>query len=54
MTTIDEHTVPQPAAEELARIYQPPRIVHKRELKQFSGSPLVVDPGSPDALGLPK
>jgi len=38
-------TSPQP-------VYEPPRIVHKGQLKQFAGSPLAAPPGS-DVLGLP-
>lgn len=34
------------------KTYEPPRIVHKGQLKQFAGSPLAVD-GAADVLGLP-
>jgi hypothetical protein len=38
-----------------AHAYQAPAIVHKAQLKHFSGSPLAVDPNSPEnVLGLPQ
>lgn len=51
-------TIPSPAPApapnlDPAPVYEAPRIVHKGQLKQFSGSPLAVDPGA-DVLGLPK
>ncbi len=33
--------------------YEPPRIVHKGKLKQFSGSVLGPDPNPNNLLGLP-
>lgn len=50
---MNEQPLPRPDAGEPLRPYQPPRIVYKAQLKQFSGSPLVIEPGSPDPLGLP-
>lgn len=35
--------------------YEAPAIVYKGELKQFTGSPLAVDPSAPgNVLGLPQ
>ena len=36
---------PQPTLP--SRVYEPPRIVHKGALKQFTGSPLGNDPVNP-------
>ncbi len=45
---------PTPVAKPLPT-YQAPAIVHKAQLKHFSGSPLAVDPNSPEnVLGLPQ
>lgn len=52
MTTLNPIPTPEPATKPIL-VYEAPRIVHKAELKQFTGSPLVVDPGA-DVLGLPQ
>lgn len=46
---------PLPSPSVAFRPYQAPAIVHKAQLKHFSGSPLAVDPNAADnLLGLPK
>lgn len=47
-------STPAPAARPLPA-YEAPAIIHKAQLKHFSGSPLAVDPNSPEnVLGLPQ
>lgn len=56
MTTLTPAVVSDPALAPAAKplsAYEAPAIVHKAELKHFSGSPLATDPNAPDLLGLP-
>lgn len=54
MTTPPPAPAPTPAAKPRPT-YRAPAIVHKAQLKHFSGSPLAVDPNSPEnVLGLPQ
>lgn len=51
---MDRMPTPPVAAKPVAHAsYEPPRIVHKGQLKQFAGSPLAIGDGDPlDVLGL--
>ncbi len=52
MTTSNPIPAPEPTIKP-SLVYEAPAIIHKTHLKQFSGSPLVTDPGA-DVLGLPQ
>ncbi len=55
MTTPPPAPDPLPSPAVAPHPYQAPAIVHKAQLKHFSGSPLAVDPNSPEnVLGLPQ
>lgn len=53
LTDIHTTAILAPKMKPSSETYEPPRIVHKGQLKQFAGSPLSPEPNGPaDILGI--